>query len=340
MNLWSDERAAELARIWGLSGTLKRLTGERDTNFRLDEADGSRWVLKISHPDEDPAVGAFQAEAQIHVAAMDPDLPVPRVRLDLDGRPWHRLEADRTPDGHPRLVRVVGWLEGVPVASRPQGPASRAALGRVMARLDKALAGFSHPGQDHHLVWDLSRAHELRDRLRHVDDPDLRRLTSDVLEAHAADWGPRAARLRRQVIHNDMNPHNVLMDAAGGDRLAGIIDFGDMVAAPLVNELGVALSYQPTEGAQPLAAAAEVLAAYHAVYPLTAEEFAVLPGLIRTRMAATVATSHWLAAIRPENRDYLLRNMPRAAAGLARLARLPEAEAADYLRRACENQED
>ncbi len=340
MTLWSDERAAELARIWGLSGSLKRLTGERDTNFRLDEADGSQWVLKISHPEEDPSVGAFQAEAQIHVAAVDPDLPVPRVRRTLDGHPWHLLPADQTPDGHARLVRVVSWMEGEPAASRPQGPASRAALGRVMARLDKALKDFSHPGQDHDLVWDLSRAHELRDRLEHVTDPELRRLTSDVLEAHAADWGPRAARLRRQVIHNDMNPHNILMEDGAEDKLAGIIDFGDMVAGPLVNELGVALSYQPTDGEHPLATAAQVLAAYHAIYPLEAEEFAVLPGLIRTRMAATVATSHWLAFKRPENRDYLLRNMPRAAAGLARLARLPEAEAADYLRRACENQED
>ena len=339
MNLWSDQRAAELARIWGLSGALTRLTGERDTNFRLDEGDGSQWVLKISHPEEDPSVGAFQAEALIHVVASDPDLPVPRVRMTQDGRPWHLLEATEAPDGHARLVRVVSWMEGVPAASRPQGPGSRAALGRVMARLDKALQGFSHPGQDHDLVWDLSRAHELRDRLAHVTDPDLRRLTSDVLEAHAADWGPRAARMRRQVIHNDMNPHNVLMEEGAEDRLAGIIDFGDMVAAPLVNELGVALSYQPTGGDNPLAAAGEVLAAYHALHPLTDEEFAVLPGLIRTRMAATVATSHWLAFKRPENRDYLLRNMPRAATGLARLARLSEAEAADILRRACAIQE-
>lgn len=340
MTLWSEPRAAELARIWGLSGRLKRLTGERDTNFRLDEADGSQWVLKISHPEEDPGVGAFQAEALIHVVATDPGLPVPRVRPTVDGRPWHLLPAGETPDGHARMVRVVSWMEGVPAASRPQGPGSRAALGRVMARLDKALQGFSHPGQDHDLVWDLSRAHELRDRLEHVTDPDLRRLTSDVLEAHAADWGPRAARLRRQVIHNDMNPHNILMEDGAEDKLAGIIDFGDMVAAPLVNELGVALSYQPTDGDDPLAAAGEVLAAYHAIYPLTPEEFAVLPGLIRTRMAATVATSHWLAYKRPENRDYLLRNMPRAAAGLARLAALPESEAVACLRRACALQED
>lgn len=335
MSLWPIARAAELARLWDLSGTVTPLTGERDANFRLDEADGSRWVLKISHPDEDPSVGAFQVEALIHAGRADPDLPIPRVRPMPDGGNWLRLEAGQTPDGHARCVRVVGWLDGVPAASRPQGPASRAVLGGVIARLDRALAGFSHPAQDHPLVWDLSRAHEGRARLQHVDDPALRRLTGEVLEAHAQDWGPRAAAMRRQVIHNDMNPHNILMDPDHDDRLAGVIDFGDMVAAPLINELGVALSYHPTDGPHPLAAAAQVLAAYHAVNPLRDEEFAVLPGLIRTRMAATVATSHWLAVIRPENRAYLLRNMPRAAEGLARLAGLSEGAAADYLRAAC-----
>lgn len=335
MSLWSSARVAELAREWGLSGTITRLSGERDANFRLDEADGSQWVLKISHPDEDPAVGAFQAEALIHAGHADPDLPIPRMRLLPDGRCWKRLDAAHTPDLHARSVRVVGWLEGVPAASCPQGSASRAALGAVMARLDQALAGFTHQAQDHDLVWDLSRAHELRDRVGRIADADLRRLSSDVLELHASDWGPRAAMMRRQVIHNDMNPHNILMDPDHDDRLAGIIDFGDMVRAPLINELGVALSYQPTEGDHPLAAASEVLAAYHVINPLRDEEIAVLPGLIRTRMAATVVTSHWLAHIRPDNRDYLLRNMPRAAQGLARLASLSEGAAADYLRTAC-----
>lgn len=340
MSLWSEAQVHDLAAIWGLKGALTRLAGERDVNFRLDEEDGSQWVLKISHPDEDPAVGAFQAEALIYAGRKDPGLPIPRVCPTKDSRPWYRLAAEDTPDGYARLVRVVSWLDGVPAASRPQGSASRRALGEVMARLDRALAGFSHPAQDHALVWDLSRAHELQDRLEHITDPELRRLTADVLALHASDWGPQAAILRRQVIHNDMNPHNILLADGADDRLAGIIDFGDMVAAPLVNELGVALSYQPTDGPHPLAAAAEVLAAYHAINPLLDAEFQVLPGLIRTRMAATVATSHWLAGRYPDNRDYLLRNMPRAAAGLAALARIAHDEAADYLRETSRNPEE
>lgn len=328
--LWSEARAAELADLWGISGPLTRLTGERDTNFRIDAPDGIR-VLKISHPEEAPEVGGFQAEALIHAGAADPTLPIPGVALTRTGTAWHLLPGDEAPDGIARSVRMVGWMEGVPVASRPQGPASRAALGTLMARLDRALAGFAHPAMDHELVWDLSRAPALRDRLQHIEDVDLRARVGLVLDRHAGDWGPRAAGLRRQVIHNDLNPHNILMDEGGGDRLAGIIDFGDMVAAPLVNELGVALSYHPTEGAHVLDAASEVLAAYHAVLPLEAAEIALLPGLIRTRMAMTVATSHWLAVIRPENRAYLLRNMPRAAEGLTRLEDLGEAEAVDYL---------
>ncbi len=40
---------------------------------------------------------------------------------------------------------------------------------------------------------------------------------------------PQLAGLRHQVIHNDLNLHNVLVDPKDGARVAGVIDFGDMV---------------------------------------------------------------------------------------------------------------
>ena len=59
-------------------------------------------------------------------------------------------------------------------------------------------------------------------------------------ERHAV---PLLRGLRRQVIHNDFNPHNVLADAVDDTRIAGVIDFGDMVHAPLVQDLATACAY-------------------------------------------------------------------------------------------------
>lgn len=326
MNEWSVEEAADLAKLWGLSGRIERLAGERDCNFRVD-MDGTSWVLKITHPDEDPSVAEFQTAALQHVADRAPDLPIPEVRKTSDGRLFHHLA--QAPDGKPRLVRVVSWLDGRPMASGALDDAAQQQLGGLMAQLDLALADFSHPAQNHELVWDLSRAHHLRDRLQHISNPQLQALAGAALDGHAQDFGPRAQKLRRQVIHNDMNPHNILLSPAG-DSLTGVIDFGDMVSAPLINELGVALSYQMCAEGHPLAGAARIAAAYHSVLPLLTEELRILPGLMAARMATTVTTSHWMTAEQPENRDYLLRNMTRAAAGLAAMAQLGTAQAGNY----------
>ena len=78
----NPERAADVARsLFGVdSHSARQLVSERDQNFLVDEADGSRWVLKVSNAAEDPGVVAMEVATVEHVARMDPDLPVPRAR--------------------------------------------------------------------------------------------------------------------------------------------------------------------------------------------------------------------------------------------------------------------
>ena len=104
------ERAADVARsLFGVDSVSARpLVSERDQNFLVDEADGSRWVLKVSNAAEDPGVVAMEVAAVEHVARMDPDLPVPRARPTLDGDLVGSL-ADGTSK---HLVRLLPFLPG------------------------------------------------------------------------------------------------------------------------------------------------------------------------------------------------------------------------------------
>ena len=51
---------------------------------------------------------------------------------------------------------------------------------------------------------------------------------------------PKLAQLRSQIIHGDIHPYNTLM--ADDATITGIIDFGDLVHAPLVQDLSNAVS--------------------------------------------------------------------------------------------------
>jgi Ser/Thr protein kinase RdoA (MazF antagonist) len=145
------------------------------------------------------------------------------------------------------------------------------------------------------------------------------------------------AALPPQPIHNDFNPHNLLVDPVDHRRISGIIDFGDLAVAPRVQDLAVAASYQVLDAAHPFETAAETVAGFHAETPLSEPEIALLADLIPMRLALAVTISNWRAALHPENRDYVLRNVGTSRRGLAALGRVGRAEAEDYLNAACLN---
>lgn len=320
------EVSAIARRHWGLEGDLSPLTSERDQNHHLRGPAG-QFVIKIANLAEGHAVQRMQNRALRHIESRDPALPVPRVIATLAGADDVVL-----PDGH--LVRVLSWLDGVPLHMAAQSPAQSAALAQMLARLTMALAGFDDPAAGHVLQWDIKNAAQLSVLLDDIADKTARRLCSDVLARFDGNVAPRLGELRWQVVHSDLNPHNVLVDPANPERVAGILDFGDMVRTPLVCDLAVAAAYR-IDRDDPIGSLVGFAAAYHAVNPLTALERAVYFDLVAARMVTTISIASWRAARYAENAPYILRNFPSARAGLQALAALDPAEVAEALRRAC-----
>ncbi len=164
---------------------------------------------------------------------------------------------------------------------------------------------------------------------------DLADLVSRFLDGFETHAQPALQNLPRQLVHNDLNPHNIVVEPATCDRVAGIIDFGDLTFTARVNDLAIAAAYQVSDSDDPLAPACDLIAGYHAAAPLEAAEVEVLFDLMATRMAMTIVISSWRALRYPENREYILRNHPGAAARLRRIAGLSRKAARAQIRRAC-----
>jgi len=333
----TDWASGLLQRVYGLSGALKPLSGERDANFLLEPAQGgARCMLKLSHPDEDPLVADFQTQALLHVAATDPGLPVQRLLRDRQGAASVQIE---DAEGRTRVARVFSYLEGLPMPQAPRSGAQRRSVARTLARLDRALAGLAHAAAARELPWDIQRAERVRPLLMHVADPARRALAEAALDAFERHTKPVLRGLRRQPIHNDSNPSNLLVDPAEPARVSGILDFGDMVHAPLVNEVAVAASYQLDECGDALAMIARFAADYHAVLPLTEAETFVLLDLVRARLAMIVAISGWRAARQPDNQAYLMRNNAVSWARLAACGDLQAHQVQDAFAAACRTED-
>ncbi len=283
----SELVAALLADVYGISGGLTPLHGERDLNFRVDATDGRRYLLKVHHPEDSGDVVEMRTLALAHVRRVDPGLPVPEVVPTPAG-------AVRAPiagaDGRISDVQVATFLGGVHPDTPKLGAAALHEWGRVTARLGRALRGFFHPAAGYRIQWDVRHTGALRDRLDLLD-PETRSLVEPVIDRFDAHVAPRFDALRAQVIHNDMNPENVLVD--GDDRIVGITDFGDMTHTALVCDLAVALAEVLVERDDGLAAAEPMIAGYSAETPLEEEEAAVLVDLVAARAATDVVVTTW-----------------------------------------------
>ncbi|MFD2238293.1 phosphotransferase [Aureimonas populi] len=330
----APETAEEIAaRHYGITGRATPLIGEKDANFRLDAADGGRFFLKILHPGESAGVSSMHTLALLHVEARAPELPVQRVVRTRAGRADFRIGLG----GEERTVRLTDFTPGLAQKETEPSPAQARAVGEVLARLQGALADFRHPAEDHETSWDMARAGLLRAVLPLVRDETERALLTEILDAFDARLAPRLAALPRQMAHNDFNKDNILVDPAAPERIAGIIDFGDMLRTPVVCDVAVAAAYQLGEGGDdPLAAALPFLSGHGALNPLSEEEIALLPTAILTRMAMRLLVTQWRADRLPERADYILRNSPSVRAQLRAFAAYAPGEASARIASACQ----
>ncbi|MFZ1792672.1 MAG: aminotransferase class III-fold pyridoxal phosphate-dependent enzyme [Anaerolineae bacterium] len=321
--------------LFGLNATATALPGEYDANYRLDAANGQRYLLRLSRVGEPREAVTFQNALLAHVASHAPDLAVQKViplTLSLSKGAAESPAMILDEQGHPRWARLLTWLPGRVMAKvNPHTPELLRGLGELLGKVDAALVGFeelSAPGgstaRSAELKWNLAKAEwvvsalgaseQVRQTARSA--PSVR----PVIDHYLNEVQPKLASLPHQITHNDANDYNVLVDGIGYDaRVSGLIDFGDAIYTPRVCNLAIALAYAMLGKPDPLASAAHVVAGYHAQNPLREDELAVLWPLAQMRLAVSVINSAQRKLEQPDD-PYIVISEAPAWAALEKLA--------------------
>src|SRR5215469_970514 len=326
-----EARAAQVARAhWGVNATARRLDSEHDDAFRLSLPDGTARFLRVSAPDPVAAEASFLTAILAHLARVAPELPVQRVVPALDGSPEVLLGG--------RLVRMTSFLDGRLLSEVRSTPALRRDIGATLARLSRALRGFTHPAARRTHLWDVQSAHQLRPLLQdleaagtHVDGG-----VAEALDRFDAVVRPALTGASTQVIHGDFHGENLLV-AADGVTIAGVLDFGDSLTGPVAMDVAVAACYQlgAQDGTDLLSPALDVVVGYHAVDPLRPADLPLIAELIALRLATRIVVSQWNAAREPANSGYLLRRTAQAVEHFEAFAAMAPEDVAGRLGTAC-----
>jgi 4-aminobutyrate aminotransferase-like enzyme/Ser/Thr protein kinase RdoA (MazF antagonist) len=298
----SGAEAERLAReFFGVAGTARTLPGEYDENFHLTTSASEEYVLKVMHPARTREFIGLQCSALQHLTANAPELMLPRV---IPSQRKEAFASVRIPDGKERFVWMLSYIPGKVLAeARPHTAQLLEELGALLGKMDRTLESFSHGGAQRELKWDMTRALWAKEYLGAIENPARRALAQRFLWLYERDVLPALPRLRKSVIYGDANDHNVLVRNEPGEPLhvASVIDFGDMHYGITASEPAIAAAYATLGEKDVLAAAAAVVAGYHAEYPLGEEEIALLYAMAGTRLAVSVINSAHRKTVKPDD---------------------------------------
>ena len=318
---------------WGLEGELMPLEGERDQNHRLTSADGASCVLKVSPTGESEGAVDFQIAALRHLERTAPDLPVPRVIASKEGKDREWIVAA---DGTRHMMRLLSWIPGVPLSHG--NPLTRTGLRNVsafQAKLARGLRGLFHPHARNFVAWDIQRALLLEPGVQAWVAGDAKALCGEFNARLKREVLPRLPALRAQVVHGDGHADNLLRTGAGTDEIVGVIDFGDMVHAPLVQDLAVTLASFARHGEMSLDNAVVQVEAWNAVLPLMDDELEILHDLTLLRLATALCLYDFRIHATEQPAAWLTEERPDILRALSRFLALDRAEVHERYRAAC-----
>ena len=191
---------------YGLRVSLRSLESERDQNFLATDSDGQRFVVRIANHRVDPRFLDLENLALLRLAESGIADRVPSLVMSGKGEPmaWVSDGAERFP------IRMVGFIEGELLAGvRPQADGLLYQLGGLLGSLTATLSTLDHPASRREFHWDLDQVSSTLSQYREfAGDFDL---LDGFLERYQGRVLPRRESLRKSIIHNDANDHNVIV---------------------------------------------------------------------------------------------------------------------------------
>ncbi|KTC99979.1 aminotransferase class III-fold pyridoxal phosphate-dependent enzyme [Legionella erythra] len=279
------------------------LPGESDCNFHIKTDTGDEYLLKLSRAHGQDALIPLQNSALAWLQRSQRPFDFPQLLpLAAGGETGHAVSAQ----GEPCHVRLLTFIQGQLLAKMPCSTALLHQLGRQAGYLTQALVQFRHPAANRRLKWDLRQADWIETELQAIDDPEDRRLVSDFLAEFKGHTAPLLPDLRQSIIHGDLNDYNIVVRP----NQIGFIDFGDLVQTATICELAIALAYTLMHRDDPLAAAMEMIRAYHRVFPLEEREVDVLYHLVAMRLCVSVVNSALRKKENPDNAYLTISEQP------------------------------
>ena len=285
-----------------INGKAKRLPGEIDFNFKIDDQNGKSFILKVSRPEENIDYLNFQQQLLEHLAHAKKSLIAPKVIKDIEGEGISEITDHH---GNKRKVRLLTWISGRVWSSvNPKSNELLYSLGEECGKLTQELCDFDHSYANRKFEWDVAQSLWTENYLLYFGEKE--REVLEYYQKRFKDLQGVYSQLRKTIVHNDANDNNVIVsEDLQNPKVISCIDYGDAVYTQSINDLAIASAYAIMNCNNPLQAILPIISGYHKSFKLEPEELKVLYVAIGMRLVISVTKSAINKIKEPEN-EYLL----------------------------------
>ncbi len=268
---------------YGITGSLSRLSGE-NINYLVKVSDEARYVFKIMRDNFSPGAVMMENAAVEHAFSNGFELEMPRIVKNRAGDYYSGINIRKNTSN---MAILYNYIKGKLLSDMSDISMDLANnIGSAIALFDLAMGKFNHSEAHRSHRWDLAEAGQHLDKIKLVEDPDKRELLALAFRIWFSEAKPKLSALPQQFIHGDAHDDNILIRDG---QVSGLLDFGDSGFNPTICELATCLPYLMMGRRHPMKIAGGITAAYHAIRPISDEEFSVLMPLVCGRLAVTVS---------------------------------------------------
>jgi len=272
--------------------TLKKLNSERDKNFIININNRSTYVLKISNPEESINLLKLQdfvlkkLDKRSNVRNFIPK----KIHLSIK---IYKDELDRVCN-----VRILNFIKGKMYAEVNHNKKLEDSLGILLGHLSKELQNLNSPYAFRKFEWDPSNILWINKEII-LFKGNNKEIILKNLQEHNIFVKKNLDKLRFSLTHGDANNYNLIVNK---NKVSGLLDYGDMIFAPTINDLAISLSYALMNKDDIYSTLKNIIVSYQKIFHITFDEIFSLMTLVKARLTITVVMAEKQRKKFPDNK--------------------------------------
>ncbi len=260
------------------SFTLNKLNSERDVNFTISIQNKIKYVLKISNPSENLNILQYQDRLIKHLSATkELKVYIPRIfhkkivkYLDTKNREC--------------FVRILSYIDGRMYGDIKTNSYIEKSLGKLLGMTSVQLKSFFDKDAYRTFIWDPSNIDWIYKEINIFTGKKKLILLNCFLEYKKLVKN-NLKKLRYSITHSDPNNYNLVVK---NNKINGLLDYGDSIYAPTINDLAICLSYALMNNNNIFSTLKNIISEYHKIYSINEDEINSLISLTKSRLMITV----------------------------------------------------